>query len=551
MKDQHEQPTVNEDQAHAADFGQRTGMQPRSCFRLVLLCMALRTLGDTWIAMVLLEYIRYYIVNDITLMALLETATGSPRCLLKALLFPFLGTFADRVSRKKVMVAASLANSMAALLISVVPSIWTLVLAQCFYLVGDVRHMIWSAMLRDLFSAAAWEHRDGGITGIKSRMYILGTVVSAVGIGTGMGLLWLLPNEYTSRKEECKDQRHCVAPGDYSWGGGWRIDGSLRFLMVLGTVLRFSESLVIIFCIPETLRREYEQEESTMLWVRRNWRKLGTPWNSLRVFATFDLKALISIRFLHYVVGSRGTAIFLSWYRRHELDSFTMYTLGVASGTVGFLTLFVVSRLVVRFGDLCGIWIPANVLVLAYGIGAALVPYEHWQLSYVILPLLAGPGGALAGFTPELLAKLMPPNIQATFHAGKSFLYDIQKAVFVWPWLGLLACSEQYPYPLDALCIFMAVAIGASALCLTLFQVPHDPKVAIEEGRALDAFWDTPYAKGTWYIQHGGQRQAWVSTKVDTNSLVAKTIKPDPVIDVIVAATDIASTPGEGQVSGP
>merc|ERR1719262_693098 len=122
----------------------------------------------------------------------------------------------------------------------------------------------------------------------------------------------------------------------------------------------------------------------------------------------------------------------------------------------------------------------------------ALIPSHLFYLCFPVMAL-SGFGGALTGFTPELLAKLIPPDIQGTFQTGKAFLYDIQKAVMMWPWLGLLLVSEEYPYPLDALAVWVALALGVLALVLTLRMFAHDPKDAIQQGRALDAFFKSPY----------------------------------------------------------
>lgn len=210
-----------------------------------------------------------------------------------------------------------------------------------------------------------------------------------------------------------------------------------------------------------------------------------------------------------------------------------MYTLGVSGGVVAFLVQLLVIRLVKRFGDLKGIWIPANVFALLYAVTIVLIPSTHWQLSYISFPLLGGPGGTLTGFTPELLAKLVPPDVQGTFQTAKAFLYDSQRAVMVWPWLGLLLCSEDFAYPWDSLSIWVAMLLGIITLWLTLKRWPVDPKNAILEGKALEDFWETPYVKRKWYRLHGGMTETHtlhLSTKQDgaTEGMPTTSLEAEP-----------------------
>lgn len=107
-------------------------------------------------------------------------------------------------------------------------------------------------------------------------------------------------------------------------------------------------------------------------------------------------------------------------------------------------------------------------------------------------------------FTKDLLAKLVPPDVQATFQTAQAFIFDIQRCIFAWPWLGLLICSENLPYPLDVLPIWVALVLGTVTLLLVSRQLPTDPHKDIQESRALDAYWDTSYVKSGWYERHGG-----------------------------------------------
>jgi len=318
-----------------------------------------------------------------------------------------------------------------------------------------------------------------------------------------------LANEYTRRKSQCSGQKHCVPRGQFSWEpDGWYVDGSLRLLMLMGAILLSIEALVVIVFLPETIPKSAKTGTSFPKFFITSWREHTKPWNNLKVFATDQLRALIVIRFFMYVVGSGGSALFMTWYRRTQLDTFTMYSFGIAGGAVGFLLLCLVKHLVQRFGDLRAIWIPSTILTLLFAICVALVPGSAWQLYFAIMPLFFGPASALGGFTPELLSKLIPPDVQATFQTGKSFLWNVQQAVFLWPWLGVFTVSEKMPYPLDALSVWIGIILGGIVLSLTIRELRRDPAKAIKEGKALDPFWKTDYAQGRWYRIHKGEAEA-------------------------------------------
>ncbi|CAK0788585.1 unnamed protein product, partial [Prorocentrum cordatum] len=488
--------TLADDEAFAADFQGRTGMSQSACYLVVLLAMACRVLGGAWQAMVILEYMRYYLINDISALATMNAAAECPQCLLKAFLFPCWGVVADRVSRKRMLLVASSASCISTWLLAVVPSIPVFALTRVLTLVGDVGGSLRNAMLRDLFSPNQWDVSKGGVTGIQARLRIFGVIVSGFAVAVGMSILkWGPSNEFTLRKEECAGQLYCTQPEHFSWEGGWRVDGSLRLVMLMAACAYTLELLVIVFLLPETLKPDYITASSIWGYVWCNRHELLKPWRSLRVFATPMLRSLLGIRMIHYVIGSAGSAVFTTWYRRTELDTLTMYTLGVPTGIVGFFCLCMIPRLAERFGDFRGIWIPSNIVTILYGVGVALIPGEYWQVCYVFFPLVGGPSAALAGSTPELLAKLVPPDLHGTFHTAKSFVWNVQRAVFIWPWLGALVVSENYPYPLDALAIWIALVLGLLALWAKARMLPRDPRGEIWAGRALEDFYRTPYAR--------------------------------------------------------
>ncbi|CAE7936538.1 unnamed protein product [Symbiodinium necroappetens] len=493
--------------AHAAQFAAYTGMTPKWCYRLVLISLVLRVMGGCWVAFVALEYTRYYVLNDLTELDLLRVLTGSPQFAVQAFLFPFLGVLSDRVSRKKLILASSVAISASAWLMTVVPSVEVYIFTKVLALVSDVGGPIRDAMLRDIFSADEWELKHGGVTGLKARLAIVGQMGFALAMAVGMAIIKLgevgigLPNEYTVHKEHC-GAHHCIQPGHFSWDGPWAIDGSLRLMMLMGSVALSLETVLVAVAFPETIKPELRT--STRKLVVENWRVIQ-PWNNLRVFATHELRLLMSIRTLGYVIAAGGGSVYMSFYQRFEFDTFTMMTHTVLAGAATWLTTLAVPKLVDRLGDMRGVWIPSIVLSMLYGVACGFIPAGHGYLVYVVWPLLGGPSFALTGFAPDLLAKLVPADVQGTFTTAKSFLFRLSQAIFMWPWNQLFMHTAHFAYPLDATALWVSLALGVFMLMLTCYACQHDPREAIKSGRALDAFMASDYAKSSWYKKNAAE----------------------------------------------
>lgn len=502
---------VPEDSAakHSEDFKRRTGMTPKHCYRVVLLSLCLRLMGGCWLGMVSLEYSRYYVINDLGLFDTIRTATGSPQYAIQAFLFPFWGVVSDRVSRKKVVAAASLATCISAWSLTLVPSVGVYVLTKVLALIADVGWPIRDAMLRDILTTDEWENSRGGVTGVKARLFLIGQVALGVGTGVGMGLLKLgeygygLPNEYTVHKHEC-GETYCLPEGHWSWDGPWKIDGCLRLLMIMGSVIMTVDAFVVCLLFPETLPPEFRRETSLWNFLKSSWHEAGKPWNNLRVLATHQLRSLMTIRFLGYICAAGGGSIFMSFYNRFQFDTFTMTLHSVIAGTSTWFTTAAVSRIVDRYGDLKGVWVPGNVLLLLFGVSCAALPPGYGYMVYAILPTFAGTSFAMAGVAPELLAKLIPGDLQGTYQTAKSFIFRLTMAVFAWPWNQLFVHTRQYAFPLDGIPIWVGIFIGMIPLWLTLRKLRDDPRHAIREGKALEAFMESSYAKSQLRQRHAG-----------------------------------------------
>eukprot|EP00930_Biecheleria_cincta_P042624 TRINITY_DN29321_c0_g1_i1.p1 TRINITY_DN29321_c0_g1~~TRINITY_DN29321_c0_g1_i1.p1 ORF type:complete len:622 (-),score=89.70 TRINITY_DN29321_c0_g1_i1:154-2019(-) len=527
---------------HIEQFLKYTGMTPDRCYFLVLASLILRVMGGCWVAMVALEYTRYYVINDLGQVDVLRTLTGSPQYLMQAFLFPFLGVVSDRVSRKKIILASSLCTCLSAWLLTTMPSVEIYVATKALALIADVGSPIRDAMLRDIFSAEEWENSQGGVTGLRAKMAVIGQVGFGIAMLVGMCIMKMdqmglgieLHNEYTWHKKEC-DEHYCLTPGRFSWDGGWAIDGSLRLLMLLASVVLSLDVALVLFAFPETIRPELRTSMREL--VTQHWRELA-PWTNMRVFATKELRMLMSIRCLGYFLAAGGGSIFMSFYARFEFDTFTMMTHTVLAGSATWFLTLAVPKIVERFGDVRGVWIPSVLISLIYGFSCALMPAGYGYLVYVTWPLLAGPSFALNGFAPDLMAKLIPGEVQGTFQTAKSFVMRLSMAVFMWPWNQLFVHTKNLSYPFDATCVWVSIAIGFVMLLLVLRLLRHDPRDTIRQGKALEAFMASSYAQSAWYLKHSKSGEIEVAD-VGNNFTTAKHMQQ---LDIMHAATKLHMT---------
>mmetsp|Transcript_39853 Transcript_39853/g.114822 ORF Transcript_39853/g.114822 Transcript_39853/m.114822 type:complete len:584 (-) Transcript_39853:49-1800(-) len=539
--------------AHVKDFKQRTGMTPEACYWLFVLSLMLRVVGGCWMAMVTVEYARYYVINDLRVIDVVRTATNSPQFAVQAFLFPFWGVVSDRVSRKKIVVVASLATCASSWLVTLFPSVPVYVLTKVLALVADVGGPIRVAMLRDILTTYEWETLHGGATGVASRMLLFGIVAGAVATVVAMALMKLgdygygLPNEYTLHKHECGEE-YCLPLGHWSWDGPWMIEGSLRLLMMMGAVVKTADTILVCFFFPETLPPAFRREASLWRFLRSTWHDSCRPWKNLRVLATSQLRSLMTICCLCNIILAGGGSLFMVYYSRFEFDSFTMSLHVVIGGISTWLATAAVSCLVDRYGDLKGVWVPGSILLLLHGISTAFLPPGYGFMVYAISPLFTGPGAAFGGMAPVLLTKLVPPDLQGTFQTAQSFVFLLTMAVFMWPWNQLFLQTHGLGYPLDGIPLWISIFIGLVMLCLTLRMLRDDPQAAIREGRALEAFWESAYARREGLGRPGG-KAAGAEAAPPQAGLEAGTADEPPQQTLAVQTPEPWSTPESEGVS--
>jgi len=493
--------------SHAEAFECRAGMTPRACYHLIQASLILRLIALSWMGMVALEYSRYYVINDLGRLDVLRMAITTPQYAFQAFLFPFWGVVADRVSRRKILAAASLAASASAWLLTFFPSVWVFILTSVFALVSDLGGPVRAAMLRDILSTDEWETHRGGITGVKSRLLLTGQVAFGFATAFGMAILLLgkhgygLPNEFTEYKDECGEV-YCLPEGQFSRHGFWGVDGCLRLLMIMGSAAMTADAVMVCAVFPDTLPLEFHRETSLWRFIKSDWQEAGRPWNNLRVFATPQLRSLMAISLLGYIATAGLGSIYMSFYNRFEFDTFTMTGQAVLGGIAAWCTMAAVGRLVDRYGDLKGVWLPGIVLLLLLCISGAALPPGYGYMVFAIAPLFGGTSGAFSGVAPELLGKLIPSDLQATFQTAKSFVFRLTMATFGLPWNQLFVHTRDLGYPLDGCPTWAAFFIGVVALILTLRKLRDDPRDAIMQGKAMDAFWESPQANGLSCHRH-------------------------------------------------
>eukprot|EP00413_Alexandrium_margalefii_P005941 CAMPEP_0204513894 /NCGR_PEP_ID=MMETSP0661-20131031/1754_1 /ASSEMBLY_ACC=CAM_ASM_000606 /TAXON_ID=109239 /ORGANISM="Alexandrium margalefi, Strain AMGDE01CS-322" /LENGTH=166 /DNA_ID=CAMNT_0051519089 /DNA_START=57 /DNA_END=554 /DNA_ORIENTATION=+ len=160
----------------------------------------------------------------------------------------------------------------------------------------------------------------------------------------------------------------------------------------------------------------------------------------------------------------------------------------LAGASTWFMTA-AISCLVDRFGDLKGVWLPGKILALLYAVSCPFLPSGYGYMVYAIWPAFAGTSFAFQGMAPELLAKLIPADLQGTYQTAKSFIFRLTMAAFGVPWNQLFVHTHKLQYPFDGIPIWISFFIGIVALYLILRKLRNDPRDAIVEGKALDAFW--------------------------------------------------------------
>jgi len=485
-------------------FRERCGVSPQYTFRILVCHVVLWSMSGVLLSLVGLNYTRYYITNDLVVLSRIETYSRIPTSLMKAFLYPFLGGISDRVARRSILLASNVTGLATLLLFVFVPCVPVLLACRLLNIVSDCRGMATYAMLRDLFPTAVWDHEGGGYTQMLATLVLIGNVSTGVAGFAGLVVLYFVPDEFQQRHTDCSPE-FCTPPGQFGWDSPWAVDGALRGLALASAAFGTAAVALIAVALPETLPPQVTAF-TVRGYVRRHWRDIARPWDKLRPFSTRLSRVLLADKFLHMVISTGGMHYFWCWARRFKTlssDSLLSATVGAAGTVGGGAALLVVPHLVGRLGDIRGIWLTSDVLTMCFAISVILLPEDMWVLQYGSMLLFAGPGFGLQTSKDGVLGKLMPPNLQATWRTGKNHLYDVQNSFFGFFYQFLFEVSEDMGYPFDVLPILVPVCIGSVAMAMTVYAARYmDPKGAIEEGRALEAFYASDYARGPWYTYH-------------------------------------------------
>lgn len=493
-------PAGGEDsRAFFQEYLERCGQMPQTTFRTLVVCIAMASCGAGMMSVSFLDYLKYYVSNDINFISRTESALRVPKAVVAAFVFPTLGCAVDTVSRRLFLCIASWIAAAQGMLLSVIPSGPVLIVFVALNVVGDaVATFLVPAILRDLFPKAIWESRGGGFTAVAARIQLaggLGLVAGVIGaaiVFTASSAVTGHASEFDEHSADCSES-HCELQGRFSLHGAWGVDGSLRFNMLLASALLVAVAGILSCRIPETLRRERCQ--SPMGCAKSGLPPFMRPWSNLAVFATMRLRLLLLVMTLQRVQNICRVTVLLSLQRRLHIDAPQSTKIAVVA-TFGSLPPMLFARHATeKFGDLRGIWIPGLALSLVGSIALPLIPEGHMNVFYLVLFLAVAPGSMLLSLADALPAKLFPHNLQATWRTGRDFIFHGLTAALALPCSYILEKSEEWPYPFDlAICWIVTAFLLAALLAAAYVAVALDPRRQIEEGRALADFSSSCYA---------------------------------------------------------
>lgn len=480
------------------DYVRRCHQTPQTTFRIVLASSVVISFAGSVIVLSSMEYLLYYVSHDVSFLSSMEAAVRVPQALIKGFFFPFLGRAVDSLARKKLLCFALWAGALQVALMAFIPSLVTIMIAEALTVIRDASSsFVLPSLTRDLFPKELWEVTGGGYTNIMAKVLLWNTSSAVLGVFFAGGvftfslLVFGHVSEYSLRKDQCSETR-CVPAGQYSWSSPWGIDGSLRVLMIFSATLFIGVAAVITFALPETLPKE--QRKKGFSDLQKRWPELLQPWSNIRCFATLRLRLLLVAQQLQLMQKIGMVSMVFALQRRFEFNSLEMAGIAVVSILGALPPLLMAKRIVERYGDLRGIWIPAFLFIIGACVILPFIPFQGKWLVYIVTAVTVAPGSMLATMMDALLAKLFPSNVQATWRTGKGFVYQVLNASLVFPFNFVLNVSKDWPFPFDLCVLWLNGIIVTVALLVALYVTVHaDPHEEIKSGHALDDFLNSSY----------------------------------------------------------
>lgn len=577
----------NSKETHEAEFKKRTGLTTTNAYMRMFGYYMILLFG--WVAAGLagLDYLLFYGEYNLEFVVLIQTTQRALEGIFVFAVLPLLGRVADRVGRKNIMLIGMGCRLLYVTQLTFFPRpVWLILLTTPLFAMGSVSDTIRTGYFRDIFSKETWEKgKHGGVTGIWARFGIFigfWTIFCAI---VNFVLLAILQNELTKCRcpkdsyianrtvtvtpsgscteeytESCADEKGgvcewpnpkgCVVdlePGTkYCKNSGSYFQGGVYTAQFINWSCEILAQIYWYFVIPETLRPTEKTEATVKEYVKeRKCDSKSMPWNNLRpLFATSIQRVLMIVVFGLYVNSAAGY-ITMAWFQeKHSIDSLGRGVIALISGVPGVVwALCVLPILVDRVGDYRGIWLPVSFVLSLQALLYAFLPPQNGQFGgFAIIALICSAQGLGAG-AEGLLLKLVPMDVQATVKSGRASLLGVVRIVAPFIWYGIyfnISNCHSIESPMRSLHFIIIGLICLIAFCVLVYFRKDDPQKALKEGRGLEAFYNSDYAKGPWFQYHSsGNYEAFVKEYGDKAAETAMTVTLPPKNQVVVSSAPV------------
>ena len=245
-----------------------------------------------------------------------------------------------------------------------------------------------------------------------------------------------------------------------------------------------------------------------------------------------------------YILATTGEIGFAWMQEKHGIDSGSR---GIIAFIEGFFNLIVaicvLPIMVDKFGDLYGIWIPLLIfLSLKLLLNAILPPSNGNIIGFAIISVVTCPTGLGAG-AEGLLLKQIPMDIQATAKSGRAALLGLIRIFMPFVWFALyfnVSRCFDIANPMRSIHLIFCALMAFCCFALITYNRKLAPHKAFKEGRGLEEFYNSDYAKGPWFQYHSsGNYEAFVKEYGDKAAETAVTVTLPPKNQVVVSSAPV------------
>ena len=349
---------------------------------------------------------------------------------------------------------------------------------------------------------------------------------------------------------EYPDPRGCVPSMDpvtkYCEGSENFINGGVGVMQLLGFILEVFAQIYWYFMVPETLRPTEKTEATAQEYVKqRKCDKFSMPWQNIRpVFATKLQRILMCGVIVFYCVESASEVWFAWWQEKHGFDSGQRGLLAFAEGFCALVMLSCVLPILIdKFGDYKGIWIPFTFFFTIQFLLFAIFPPQNGNPLLIILVAVITAPATLVGGAEGLLLKLVPMDIMATVKSGRAALQGIIRVIMPFVWWALYfqwnRCFD-IANPMRSFWLILMFVMMTFVFVALIYFRKLDPKPKFDDGKGVEDFYNSDYAKGPWYKYHSsGNYEAFVKEYGDKAAESAMTTTLSPTNQVVVSSAPV------------